>query len=199
MIDPSQINTLVQFYGALADGTRLKLIGLLALKPTCGQDLAMQLGVSAPTVSHHISKLKKLDLVSSVREDNTIFYALNTARLQQLTKGIFAEESPSAPRRDERQKVISNFFANGRLKDIPVQRKKKLYVLEEILKAFVAERDYSEAEINDIIKGYFDDYCTIRREFIMNRYMSRDKGVYRLNPPELWIGTDALRSSYAEE
>ena len=64
MIDSTQINILVQFYGALADETRLKLIGLLALKPTCGQDLAIQLGVSAPTVSHHISKLKKLDLVS---------------------------------------------------------------------------------------------------------------------------------------
>lgn len=187
MIDPSQINTLVQFYGALADETRLKLIGLLALKPSCGQDLATQLGVSAPTVSHHIHKLKKLDLVTSVREDNTIFYALNTSKLQQLTKGIFAEEEPApALRKDERQKVISNFFANGRLKDIPVQRKKKLYVFEEILKAFEPERDYTEPEVNQIITGYFEDFCTIRREFVVNGYMTRDKSVYRLNPPDLW-------------
>ena len=191
MIDPNKINTLVQFYGALADETRLKLIGLLALKPTCGQDLATQLGVSAPTVSHHISTLKKLDLVTSVREDNTIFYALDTTKLQQLTKGIFAEEeSVPSPRKDEREKVISNFFIKGRLKDIPVQRKKKLYVFEEILKAFEPERDYTEPELNEMIKGYFDDFCTIRREFIVNGYMTRDKGIYRLNPPELWT-TDA--------
>ena len=197
MMDPSQITTLVQFYGALADETRLKLIGLLALKPTCGQDLATQLGVSAPTVSHHIHKLKKLDLVSSVREDNTIFYALNTSKLQQLTKGIFAEEDTTpAPRKDERQKVISNFFKDGRLKDIPVQRKKKLYVFEEILKAFKADRDYAEPEVNEIITGYFSDFCTIRREFIVNGYMTRDKGTYRLNPPELWTA-DAKGSSGA--
>lgn len=195
MIDPNQIDSLVQFYGTLADETRLKLIGLLALKPTCGQDLATQLGVSAPTVSHHISKLKKLDLITSVREDNTIFYALHTAKLQQLTKAIFAEEEATpVPRKDERQKVISNFFKNGRLKDIPVQRKKKLYVFEEILKAFEADRDYTEPEVNETIKVYFDDFCTIRREFIMNCYITRDKGIYRRNPPERWTSDSKAQS-----
>ncbi|MBT9136874.1 MAG: Transcriptional repressor SdpR [Firmicutes bacterium] len=187
MIDPSRINTLVQFYGALADETRLKLVGLLALRPTCGQDLATELGVSAPTVSHHISKLKALGLVVSVREDNAIYYALNTAKLQHLAKEMFAEDSRPAPPKDERQKVISNFFESGRLRCLPVQYKKKLYVLQELLKAFVPKRDYLETEVNEIIKMSFDDYCTIRREFVMNRYMDRDRGVYRLNPPELWL------------
>jgi hypothetical protein len=26
----------------------------------------------------------------------------------------------------------------------------------------------------------FDDYCTVRREWIMGRYMTREGGVYRL-------------------
>lgn len=188
MIDPKQISTLVEFYGTLADQTRLKLIGLLALKPSCGQDLAVELGVSAPTISHHINKLKHLGLVTSVREDNTIFYSLNTTKLHELSKAIFAEEETAlAPLKDERQKVLSNFFVNGKLKDIPVQRKKKLFVFEEILKAFAPDRDYLETEVNEIIKNYFNDFCTIRREFIMNRYMTRDKGVYRVNPPEMWL------------
>lgn len=188
MIDSEQINSLVEFFGALADETRLRLIGLLALRPTCGQDLATALGVSAPTVSHHISKLKKLGLVNSVREDNTIFYSLDTTKLHQFSKAIFADDEPTLTQpRDERQKVIANFFTNGRLKDMPVQRKKKLIVLEEILKAFEEGKEYSEPEVNEIVKRFFDDFCTIRREFIINRYMSRDKGVYRLNPPEQWI------------
>lgn len=188
MIDTQLMDTLVEFYGIMADQTRLKMIGLLALKPTCGQDLAAELGVSAPTVSHHIAKLKKLELVTSVREENTVFYSLNTDRLQQLTKAIFKEDEPKPDKpRDEREKVLRNFFVNGRLKDIPVQRKKKLYVYEEILKAFRPDRDYPESEVNELIKGYFDDFCTIRREFIVNRYMTRDKGIYRVNPPELWL------------
>ncbi|MBT9152316.1 MAG: hypothetical protein DDT35_00531 [Firmicutes bacterium] len=58
---------------------------------------------------------------------------------------------------------------------------------QELLQAFVPKRDYLETEVNEIIKMSFDDYCTIRREFVMNRYMDRDRGVYRLNPPELWL------------
>lgn len=191
MIDPATMDTLVAFYGALADATRLKLIGLLALKPMCGSDLATELAVSAPTVSHHIGKLKQLDLVKSVREDNTVYYSLNTERLQQLSRAVFREEeseSAPRPRKDEREKVLSTFFSGGKLKEIPVQRKKKLYVFEEILKAFDPEKTYSEQEVNEVIKEYFHDYCTIRREFIINGYMSRDKGVYRLNPMELWVG-----------
>ncbi|MBT9133985.1 MAG: hypothetical protein DDT39_01301 [Firmicutes bacterium] len=37
MLDSSRTETLVAFYGTPADATRLKLIGLLALKPMCGQ------------------------------------------------------------------------------------------------------------------------------------------------------------------
>lgn len=183
MVDPSTVETLVAFYSALADATRLKLIGLLALKPMCGSDLANELAVSAPTVSHHIGKLKQLNLVKSVREDNTVYYSLNTERLHQLNRAVFREEEHSTsprPRKDEREKVLCAFFSEGKLKEIPVQRKKKLYVFEEILKAFDPKRTYTEQEVNDIIKGYFHDYCAIRREFIINGYMSRDKGIYRM-------------------
>jgi biotin operon repressor len=174
MLDSSRMESLVAFYGTLADATRLKLIGLLALKPMCGADLARELGVSAPTVSHHIGKLKALDLVKSVREDTAVYYSLQTERLHSLSKDIFGGEG--------------TFFAEGRLKDIPVQLKKRRYVYEEMLKAFDPARTYSEQEINEIIKRYHPDYCTIRREFIIYGYMSRDNGVYQVNPPEKWLG-----------
>lgn len=191
MLDSSRIESLVAFYGTLADATRLKLIGLLALKPMCGADLARELGVSAPTVSHHIGKLKALDLVKSVREDTAVYYSLQTERLHSLSKDIFGGEGlePPYPKvKDERQKVFATFFAEGRLKDIPVQLKKRRFVYEELLKAFDPARTFSEQEINEIIKRYHPDYCTIRREFIIYGYMSRDKGVYQVNPPEKWLG-----------
>lgn len=190
MINPEQIETLVEFHKTLADETRLKMIGLLALRPTCGQDLAEQLGVSTPTVSHHISKLKKLDLVKSVRENNTIYYSLDVGKLNTLTKGILANEEPveAAPvvRGDERQKVLRNFMENGRVKEMPTQRKRRLYILEEILKSFSSDREYTENEVNEIIEAIYDDYCTVRREFIMFGYMERANGIYRVNPCDKW-------------
>jgi len=190
MLDSTRMETLVAFYGTLADATRLKLIGLLAVKPRCGADLARELGVSAPTVSHHIGKLKALELVQSVREDTTVYYSLHTERLHSLNKAIFGEDSePAIPKaKDERQKVLATFFSGGLLKEIPVQLKKRRYVYEEMLKAFDAVRAYSEPEVNEVIKAYHPDYCTIRREFIINGYMRRDKGTYHLNPKDTWPG-----------
>ncbi len=192
MLDQALLGTLVDFHKILADETRLKLIGLLALRPWCGQDLAKELGVSAPTISHHIGKLKKLQLVNSLREDNTIYYALDVERLHEFNKALLGQDEPaerlhrSKERLDERQKTIRDFFADGRLKTLPAQRKKKLFVLEEILKAFEEGREYPESEVNEVVLRFFDDFCTIRREFIMNGYMCRDKGVYAVNPREKW-------------
>jgi len=87
----------------------------------------------------------------------------------------------------ERQKVIENFFtSDGRLKNIPAQRKKKLIVFEHMLKGLQRGRKYEEKELNEYIKRFHDDYATIRREFIINNYMYRENGIYELNPEEMW-------------
>ena len=40
---------------ALADATRLRMVGLMVDRSRSGQELASILGVSPPTVSHHVS------------------------------------------------------------------------------------------------------------------------------------------------
>jgi biotin operon repressor len=194
MISEEMLATLLEFHKTLADETRLKMIGLLALKPYCGQELSEHLGVTAPTVSHHIAKLKNLGLVRSVREDNNVYYSLDVDRLHELTKGVLGQEEQPQPRPvklDERQKVLATFMdKDGHVKELPVQRKRKLYVLQEILKRFEPGRNYTEKEVNEIIKAVFEDYCTVRREFIMNNYMSRENAIYRLNPEDQWLALE---------
>jgi len=80
-----------------------------------------------------------------------------------------------------RDKVIGNYFKDNRLTHLPAQRKKRLYVLQFFLEKFESNRNYSEAEINETIKLYFDDFCTVRREFIMEKMMFRSGGFYRRN------------------
>ena len=83
--------------------------------------------------------------------------------------------------RNKAVNVIDNFIKNDRVISLPAQRKKRRYVLEHILKEFKAERVYSESEVNEIIRRYYDDFCTIRREFIMEKMMNRSNGKYRRN------------------
>ncbi len=78
-------------------------------------------------------------------------------------------------------KVIDNFIKNGRVIALPSQRKKRRYILEHILKEFKTGQVYSEPEINQIIQKYYDDFCTVRREFIMESMMTRANGKYSRN------------------
>ncbi len=78
-----------------------------------------------------------------------------------------------------RQKVIESFFVNGRLIKIPSKRKKRLVILEELLKSFEDGREYTEKEVNLIIGQVHEDFCTLRREMVDERYLRRDRGIYK--------------------
>ena len=75
--------------------------------------------------------------------------------------------------------VIESFFEYGKLKAIPSQRKKERIVLEEMVKAFAFDKDYTEREVNIIIADFHDDFCTIRRDMISEGLLERDNMLYR--------------------
>ena len=71
--------------------------------------------------------------------------------------------------------------ALGRFDSLPVQRKKRKYILEHILRQFEPNRIYDEQEINEKITELHDDYCRVRREFVDEKMMHRKDGKYRRN------------------
>jgi len=77
-------------------------------------------------------------------------------------------------------RLAAPFFSprTGKLKDIPAQRKKRTAVLEVILNEFEPNRVYDEKDVNEVIRRFHSDVCTIRREFIMENMMSRKDGKY---------------------
>lgn len=189
-----QLDKLVQFHKVMGDQTRIRLLVLLASEqPLNGQELAERLGVKAPTISHHISKLKEVSAIYERREKNTIYYHLNEKALKQHTEALFTvlnrsrKEEEAMDVQNENEQILQNFLLpNGMLKTIPAQRKKKLIIFEHIIKNLEIGRKYTEKEINEHIKQFHEDYATIRREFIINHYMYRENAIYELNPKEMW-------------
>ncbi|MGG6312313.1 DUF2087 domain-containing protein [Paenibacillus macerans] len=93
-----------------------------------------------------------------------------------------------------KEKVLRNFFAeDGRLKYLPAQLKKKLIVLEHLASGLESGRSYAESEINAYLKRFDEDYATIRREFIIYGFMSRENEIYWLNPPQERTKWDLLK------
>ncbi|WP_409275342.1 metalloregulator ArsR/SmtB family transcription factor [Neobacillus sp. SCS-31] len=190
-----QLNKLVAFYKAMGDPTRIRIVRLLAGGPLHGQAIAGKLGLTPPTITHHLKKLRDVHVVFERRDKNTIYFYLNEKVLGQQAKALTQLAERQGEELDEmdnatnqeRQKVISNFFTTeGKLKNIPAQRKKKLFVFEHIVKGLKKGVKYEEKEINEYIKKFHEDYATIRREFIINHYMYRENATYELNPEEMW-------------
>lgn len=190
-----QLDKMVAFHKALADPTRIRILFLLKGGPLHGQALAEKLGVSAPTITHHMTKLRQVALVKETREKNAIYFELYPYFLEQNSKALYTALCGVEPTQEAtvdrnerlREAALHNFFSeDGRLKQIPAQRKRKLMVFEHMLDGLKVGEKYSEPQINAHILRFHEDYCTIRREFIINHFMYREHGVYELNPKEMW-------------
>jgi ArsR family transcriptional regulator, arsenate/arsenite/antimonite-responsive transcriptional repressor len=67
----------VAFAKAIADETRQKIMGLLCCRWYCVGDIVEQMGVTQPTVSHHLGILREAGLVKARRDGKLVFYTLN--------------------------------------------------------------------------------------------------------------------------
>ncbi len=61
------------------------------------------------------------------------------------------------------------------LKDFSPKEKKKIVILGKIAEQFEQGRQYSEKEVNQILKPIYEDYMTIRRYLIIYGFMERTK------------------------
>lgn len=171
-------------FKCLADKSRLQILKSLAKEDMYVERLAERLGLSAPTISFHLKKLADAGAVRSYKTQYYTMYALETGVFQRTILSLIEEESAEADllaQRDEayRQKVLKTFFQYGKLKSIPTQKKKERIVLEELVKSFEPGREYTEREVNIILADFHDDFCTLRRDMIGEKLMTRDHQLYR--------------------
>ena len=76
--------TLTAVMKALADPTRREILRLLSRGEQSAGDLAALFEMTKPSMSHHFSVLKDADLITSRRDGQQIFYALNTTVLEDV-------------------------------------------------------------------------------------------------------------------
>ena len=91
--------TPVHFAKALADPTRQQIMELCCCTWMNVGDIAKTVGVSQPTVSHHLAILRDAQLVDKRSEGKHSYYSLNQERMAyccgQLIE-VFAPESETA-------------------------------------------------------------------------------------------------------
>jgi hypothetical protein len=199
----ADLATLLAFFKAMANESRLRIVGLLAERERSVQELAALLELKEPTVSHHLAALKACGLVSARPEGVVRWHALRLETLTALNRSLFdarggvALASRLAPAEDAWEaKVLASYVgADGRLGAIPANRRKRLIVLKWLARQFQPNRRYREPEVNEILQRRHWDSATLRRELIGYGMMGRQAGVYWLNSESEWRGEpEGLRS-----
>ncbi|NEU71931.1 metalloregulator ArsR/SmtB family transcription factor [Hassallia byssoidea VB512170] len=180
---------LLRFFKALADDSRLKIVGILANQECSVEELALLLHLKEPTISHHLTKLNELNLVKMRSSGNTQLYKLDSEILQSFSKEIFTSVEITSVVEDEESqvwsnKVLKNYISSDRtnshprLKEIPASRKKRLVILKWLANNFEIKVNYPESKVNEILKRYHPDCATLRRELICHQLMQRENGIY---------------------
>lgn len=87
VLDQSEANDLASTFAALGDPVRLRIVSMLATAEggaACGCDMETPLGLSQPTVSHHLKILREAGLIEGNRQGRWVFYSIVPGRLEEL-------------------------------------------------------------------------------------------------------------------
>jgi ArsR family transcriptional regulator len=85
--------TLAAALQALAEPARLRLLSLIAAYPdseACGCDLTAPVGLSQPTVSHHLKVLHEAGLLDRERRGRWVYYRVRPEPLASLRSALSA-------------------------------------------------------------------------------------------------------------
>jgi DNA-binding transcriptional ArsR family regulator len=182
-MDEASFQTLLNFFKVLANESRLKILGIVASRECSVEELAALVQLKEPTVSHHLAKLKELNLVKMRPEGNTHLYQLDSEALQSISKEIFTPDNMASLVADVdsvawENKILKNYLDGESIEEIPASRKKRLVILKWLVSKFEQGVNYPERQVNEIIKRHHPDCATLRRELIGYQLMQRENGVY---------------------
>ncbi len=186
-----KLQNLLRFFKALADESRLKIIGILATQECSVEELAVLLELKEPTISHHLTKLKQLELVRMRPEGNTHFYQLDKDVLQTMSKEVLLPEKVAALAdgvnlETWKFKVLNSYIEGDfqdctsvkYLREIPGNSKKRLTILKWVIDKFELGAEYPQDKVDEVLKRYYPDCEALRNELVDSRLMQEENGVY---------------------
>lgn len=129
---------------------------------------------STSTIRNHRFKFKEREKEAKVYLAIMQLMA-SKDNLISIHKGATMVDERYTITEEERDKALKNYFKEEKLKNLPAAEKKKIIILQHIMKSFQVKIKYTEKQVNEILKGIFDDYATIRRYLIEYGFMERTK------------------------
>ncbi|MTI47385.1 DUF2087 domain-containing protein [Sporosalibacterium faouarense] len=99
----------------------------------------------------------------------------NKQEFVAIHKGATMIDERFAITREEKDKILNRYVTNGKIETLPSKEKRRIILLQYIIEKFESNQEYTEDEVNEVIKGIYDDYVTIRRYLIQYGFMDRKR------------------------
>lgn len=83
-IDPSEIEGMCEFFKAMSDPTRLRILSELMDGSLCVNHISDRIGMSQSAVSHQLAVLKRAKLVRVARKGKTAVYSVSDEHVRLM-------------------------------------------------------------------------------------------------------------------
>ena len=162
----------LDFVKAMASAERLRVVGALVRGRATQAEIAEQLHLPVRDVYNHLAFLV---YVNVVREEDGV-YELDEKAIETLARGQFEGKRPQYEEKpDDVRKVLKAYLnADGTLKQIPMEKKKMLVILNFIVDVFEFDATYTEKEVNTILRRFNPDTAALRRYLVDHGFMARE-------------------------
>ncbi|NER82545.1 MAG: winged helix-turn-helix transcriptional regulator [Leptolyngbya sp. SIO1D8] len=88
------IDSIAAAFAALGQPTRLRIVRLLLSAYPQGLpagEVQKELGITAPTLSHHLDKLRQVGIVTSQKDRQWVWYSVQSETLKSLIDFLYEE------------------------------------------------------------------------------------------------------------
>ncbi|MBY0098237.1 DUF2087 domain-containing protein [Mesobacillus maritimus] len=131
---------------------------------------------SASTIRHHRFALKEKE-----RQAKTFLALMELLKEKDEYAPAFVPVHQTATMVDDRynitleeqEKIVTKYFSKGALTQFPPKEKQRLVILREISTHLKKDYIYDERELNQILKGFYEDYILIRRYLVDYGFLDR--------------------------
>jgi hypothetical protein len=166
---------MISFVKAMASAERLRIVGVLARGRATQAEIAEQLHLPIRDVFNNLAFLVHVGVIT----ETDGVYDLNEKTIESFARGQFEGKRPSYEAEGEApedvRRVLKNFLnADSSLKQIPPQGNKLMIVLNFLVDAFAFDTNYTEKEVNTILRRFHVDTAALRRYLVDNGLMARE-------------------------
>ncbi len=168
--------------GLLAEDDRLKAVAALVLGETTLDGVAARAGLDLRKAAAALERLGSAGLVVADPQGGGL--RLASERFKAAARSEAALRAAAVPLEEfggvatESAAVLRNFVSDGRLRQIPASRSKRLIVLDWLVTRFEPGKIYPERDVNQMVALVHPDVAALRRYLVDEQLLERRDGFY---------------------